>query len=179
MIKKTIMCSAFALFLSAGAPPVAEANGFVLMDSGQGNTGVVSTREAPSYKGVTVAVDPTKKKSQRRRSVHYGTNNYGGAAVRKKQPGPVSYGNTRKTTSTRSGTYGSRATGTEDIEKLSPLRAYQARRKAANKKKHQERLQRESEKKYGKPRDAGTTRNARASGYTPQTGGGSFVLPQK
>jgi len=179
MFKKTIMCSAFALFLSAGAPSTAEANGFVLMDSGQGNTGVVSTREAPSYKGVTVAVDPTKKKAQRRRSVHYGTNNYGGSAVRQKPPGPVSYGNTREPTNTRSGTYGSRARGTEDVEKLSPLRAYQARRKAANRKKYEERLQRESERKYGRPRDAGTTRNARSSGYKPNTSNGSFVLPQK
>lgn len=180
MFKKTIMCSAFALFLSAGAPSAAEAQGFVLMDSGKGNSSTTATREAPSYKGVTVPVDPTAKKSNRRRSVHYGTNNYGGSVRKQQKTGPVSYGSARHGEDPRARTYGSRKAGTGNVEKLSPLRAYQAKRKAANEQKYRERMQKQFEGKYGKPADSLTARNARASGYKPQSGSGSsFVLPQK
>jgi len=181
MFKKSIICGAVAFLMSAGGSSLTHAQGFVLTpNSGQGAAHAPVTREAPAYKGVTVPVDPNARAVKKRRTGHYGTNNYGGSQQRKKLS-PVGYGSSRVTPAGRgrTGVYGTQKTEKPGEAQMSRLRAYQARRDAANKKKYQERMQKKFEEKYGKPKDSSTSRNARASGYAPKSRSGSFVLPQK
>lgn len=170
MLKKSMLCGAMALFLSAAPHALpAQAQGFILKsDSNNGSSATsrrgTTTRATPAYKGgVTVPFNPDERsKAAQRRYDNYNSYNRQRAVQRKTNSAPIPYG---RSTSKTSGPGYLAGKNPEDMtpEEIRQMRKkeYQERRAAKNEKKRMQYEQRKHNEKMAESRKKVETMKSR------------------